>query len=58
MNKGMQYETPEIIITKFEIEKIVMAETDFGGDAGNGQEVESALPSNSDINVGDDFWDN
>lgn len=55
MNKGMQYETPEIIITKFEIEKIVMAETDFGGDDGNGQQVESFLPSTPDTNVDDDF---
>lgn len=56
MNKGMQYETPEIIITKFEIEKIVMAETDFGGDGGNGQVVESTLPpSTPDTTVGDDF---
>lgn len=37
MNKLMKYETPEIEVTRFNIQKSVMA--DFGGDAGDGDDV-------------------
>lgn len=33
----MKYETPEIEVTRFNIQKNVMA--DFGGDAGDGDDV-------------------
>lgn len=37
MNKLMKYETPEIEVTRFNIQKNVMA--DFGGEAGDGNGV-------------------